>query len=779
LNNQSSIRSSFQFKIFSIFTILSFFTSCLFITLHIIDKAGESRRHAKDEVHLLACQLADSVRLPLYAEDRGVLAELARKTGSVSGISRVAISGGDGRVLAAFDSHDEEGELELISEVVEVKTFTSGIPGFAETGKGAPVRIGSVQIDRRTDDLRRAIYHDLELSSLLAMLLWLLLSAFSYLVFRRMTRSFEALVRGVEAMKEGDYASRIPLVSSDEPGRVAAAINALAKSLQQRDRENRTLNRDLVTSIETEVLAREELAAANRSLAQENQERLQAEQAARQSEQTLRTLMDIMPVGVVLTRQDGTVEYLNQFLVECFGYGREEIPTVEAWFALAFPETAYRAAKTNEQRQALRQSRNGETRPYDARVTCKDGSIRQVILSNQAQGERNIVVIVDITDRELMQEQLNKVQKLESLGVLAGGIAHNFNNALTGVMGFISLTRCAVESSHKSQRYLQLAEKASLRAAEMAKQLLTFASGGAPVKKAISVEKLVDEVVSLTLNGSNIRCDVQKFSSLPPVRADEGQMVQALSNIVINAMQAMPGGGVITIRTAAGIATCPDTSHAGGVDYVSISITDQGHGIPEGDLPKIFDPYFSTKETNTGLGLASVHSIVYRHGGHVSVTSQVGKGTTFTICLPSTRERSSQQGESAGEAAASRASGGSILVMDDDATVRELSGKMLGFLGYEVVACADGREAVDLYRSNREGGNPFLAAILDLTVQGGMGGVETAGEILSLDPGANLIVSSGYSYNPVMAQYKKYGFCAAVAKPYKAEELSHELSLLQ
>jgi two-component system, cell cycle sensor histidine kinase and response regulator CckA len=774
----TSIRASFQFKIFSIFTILSFLTSCLFITLHTIDKARETRRHCSQEIQLLARQLAGSIRLPLYAEDREALKEFASRTGATPMVQRVTITAIDGRILADFAAGLGSKGGEAIGVTAQVLTLPAEIPGMAEAEKPAAVRIGTVHIDRGTEDITHAMHRDIWISSLVALLFWLAVSGLSFLVLKRVTRSFDALVLGVGAMKEGDYATRIPVLSGDEPGRVALAINALAESLQRRDELNDALKKELIESVETEVRARKELAAVNRSLALENLERLQAEQAARQSEQTLRAMMDIMPVGVVLTRQDGSVEYLNQFLVESFGYGREEIPTLDAWFSLAFPDPAYRAGRGEARREALELSRNGEAKPYEARVTCKGGEIRHVLFSNQAQGDRGIVVVVDITDRELMQEQLNKVQKLESLGVLAGGIAHNFNNALTGVMGFISLTRGTLDELHGGHNYLKMAEKASLRAAGMAKQLLTFASGGAPIKKSISIAKVVDEVVSLALNGSNVRCDLEIPPSLPPVRADEGQIVQALSNILINAMQAMPEGGVIGIRVEAAAESCREQSHAGGAGYVTIVISDQGEGIPEANLPKIFDPYFSTKKENTGLGLASVHSIVYRHGGHVSVTSRVGKGTTFMICLPSTREPTLSCKESTLPSGGGPPAGGEVLVMDDDATVRELSGKMLGFLGYRGLACADGKEAVALYRSRREEGKRLLAVILDLTVPGGMGGVEAAKEILALDPEANLIVSSGYSYNPVMAQYRRHGFRAAVAKPYKVEELGHELSLL-
>jgi len=770
--------ASFQARLFAIFSVLSLFISCLFITLHSLDKVEETRRHVREELHLRTRQLAERIRLPLYAEDRGLLEQLAQEAGRDPVIAGVTILAADGRVLARHPARPASAE-KTIAESVAVASLPAGLSGLPEGECVPTLSIGAVRIERGTADLAGAVYRDVALFALLALLSWLAVSWPGFLVLARMTRSFEALVRGVQAMQAGDYSSRIPVVSADEPGRVAQAINGLAETLERRDRENRALNCELLESIDTEVRARQELAGANHSLARENLERLQAEKAARESEQTLRTLMDIMPVGVLLTRRDGSVEYVNQFLVERFGYPREEIPTLTVWFSLVFPDPAYRGRMLEAQRGRLVPGGgSADPGPYDARLTCQGGELRQVLISNRRQGERTIVTVVDLTERTLMQEQLNKVQKLESLGVLAGGIAHNFNNALTGVLGFISLSRGTLAPPHDAQRYLALAEKASLRAAGMAKQLLTFARGGAPVKRSISLKKLLHEVTSLTLNGSRVRCELELAEPLPPVKADEGQLVQALNNIVINAMQAMPEGGVITIRARAARGECPDPGHGEGDGFVSISIADQGRGIAEQDLPRIFDPYFSTKES-TGLGLASVHSIVYRHGGHLSVASQPGRGSTFTVCLPASAEPACQPGERAEAAQPLAPAGGVVLVMDDDQTVRELAGKLLGFLGYRCEVCADGQTAVARYRARREGTEPFLAVILDLTVPGGMGGVEAAREILSLDPAAKLIVSSGYSYDPVLAEYRSHGFCGAVAKPYRAEELSRELGLLR
>ena len=777
-------RTSFQFKIFLIFTTLIFFITGTYTTLHILDKAHETRSHVRKEVHLLARQLADAIRLPLYAEDIGLLSQLAEKTGRTPEVATVIVTAMDGRVLAGFRPKAASRPTDVISETVEVQSLNVGSSpenGLTGSTERSASPIGTVHVERGTDDLKRAIYRDIGYSGLLALCSWLVASGLSFLVFRRLTRSFATLVRGVKAMQTGDFSTRIPVVATDEPGMVALAINGLAETLQLRQEENLALHQELVRSLETEVRAKKELVAANHALEQENAVRLQAEQSARKSERALIALMDIMPVGVLLINQDESVAYVNEFLVESFGYGRKEIPTLSAWFTLVFPDPGYCREMAATQKGALAQSRSSEsadTTHYDARITCKGGDLRQVLFSNQAQGDQTIVVVIDITDREQTQEQAIKVQKLESLGVLAGGIAHNFNNALTGVLGFISLARAMLVASHEAQEYLQYAEKSSLRAAGMAKQLLTFARGGAPVKRLVSLGKLLTETASLTLNGSNVSCEFEMPAFLPLIRADEGQLVQALSNIVINAMQSMPEGGTLAIRAESRMQSCGNPDHNDQLEYVGISISDQGHGIAEENLPKIFDPYFTTRDTSTGLGLASTHSIIYRHGGHISVHSRQGEGTTFTICLPSSKEAQLPNGGPAGRLDKVGGASGSVLVMDDDETVRELAGRILGFLGYQAVVCADGQQAVELYQASREAGPPFLAVILDLTVPGGVGGVEAAGLILALNADAKLIVSSGYSFDPVMAKHRDYGFCGAIVKPYKADELGHELSLL-
>jgi len=410
-----------------------------------------------------------------------------------------------------------------------------------------------------------------------------------------------------------------------------------------------------------------------------------------------------------------------------------------------------------------------------AHMSLETGDGRTVLLSVNAApfGEhvgrpgRVVMTIEDVTDRVRTEQELFKTQKLESVGILAGGIAHDFNNLLAVMLGSISLARMEIPPGETAAHDLEQAEQAILQARELTQQLLTFARGGAPILQEIDLGPVAARAIQFALHGTNIRTDCVVPAGLWAVRGDEGQIGQVFHNLALNACQAMPEGGTISLRASnVVIETGPGAAVPPG-DYVRVTVADSGMGIPHEILTKIFDPYFTTKETGTGLGLAVAYSVVRNHGGNIGVESTEGVGSTFTIPFPAV-----PASRFAAAAAVQITPGkGRVLVMDDEPFVREVLGRMLRALGYSAEVSADGAAAVDAYRCGIESGQPFDAVILDLTVPGGIGGAKALELLRVLDPAVKAIVSSGYSDDPVMGRYREHGFCGVLAKPFQVAGL--------
>jgi two-component system, cell cycle sensor histidine kinase and response regulator CckA len=499
---------------------------------------------------------------------------------------------------------------------------------------------------------------------------------------------------------------------------------------------------------------------------------------AKDSQDTLMALIELMPVGVCLVNFDGTFEYLNRFFLDTFGYDLSDIPTTRQWFLKAYPDPEYRAKVIAVfQTEAGATMANGAPAPLrETMVTCKDGSVRHVVFNRQLAQNYRVIILTDITEREKLQSELLKLQKLESLGVLAGGIAHDFNNILTGVMGNLSLARLLFDAHDWSSELLESAESESQRAVKLAGQLLTFAKGGTPVKKLLGVGTIVKDAVSFVLGGAKVKGVVVVPEGLHAIEADGEQLGQAFSNIALNALQAMPEGGTLTV-IGENLSIGPEEQCAlSPGNYLRLSFSDDGCGIPPEDREKVFDPYFSTKLGAAGLGLATAHSIAARHGGTLTVSSASGKGACFTMVLPASGAALPKATPARQVGSAALSAGGAILLMDDERAIRAIASKMLECLSYQVTACCNGAEAITLFQQAQESGNPFRIVILDLTVAGGMGGKETARQLLTLDPAACLIVSSGYSNDPVLADCKSYGFHATLPKPYKLSDMEAVLA---
>lgn len=395
------------------------------------------------------------------------------------------------------------------------------------------------------------------------------------------------------------------------------------------------------------------------------------------------------------------------------------------------------------------------------------------ILNEEGHHVGAVLVFRDITEKVRTEEELLKGKKLESLGILAGGIAHDFNNFLAGILGNLSLAKLEVEPESKACARLEAGEKAIMRAKELASKLLTFSKGGKPIRKPVLLEEIVKDSAYLAMMGSNCRCEFFFPEGLWPAIADAGQMGQVVSNLVINAIQAMPGGGTIRIHAENAVIARDEVPHVKTGEYLKIDIIDHGIGIPKENLTKIFDPYFTTKKKGNGLGLATTYTILKSHGGNIFVESTPEVGTAFHLYVPAVRDYVLVKGKKEGETAIPGK--GRILVMDDEEMILDVAGGMLEYLGYAPSFAREGSEALLACLKAIDAGEEFDAVIMDLTIPGGMGGEETARKLLELCPDAKVIVSSGYSNDPVMSGYAQYGFRGVVVKPYRIEELSRVL----
>jgi PAS domain S-box-containing protein len=422
-------------------------------------------------------------------------------------------------------------------------------------------------------------------------------------------------------------------------------------------------------------------------------------------------------------------------------------------------------------------------------LVSRDGNRRPISLTvapmpdKANQGIGHVLVFRDVTDQRRMEQELLKTRKLESLQVIAGGIAHDFNNFLTAVLGNISLASALTRgTAGNAHQLLAQAEQATLLARNLTQQLLTFAKGGEPVKTLASLSEVLHDSAGFLLRGSQVRCEYDMPEDLWPVEIDTGLMSQVIQNIILNASDAMSGTGVIRIR-------CQNVHLEAGMHpalppgrYVLLTITDPGAGILPEIQEKIFDPFFSTKPGGTGLGLAITHSIVTRHGGHIGVQSRPGGGSTFAIHLPASIANAVSQPEplhtGTGENAASPVEklARRVLIMDDDPLLRTTLGSLLEFLGYDVVPSAEGQEAINLYRAGHQQGFPFDLVIMDLTIPGGMGGREAVKILRDIEPAVQVIVSSGFSDDPIMSRFAENGFSGVLTKPYRLEDLEKVLS---
>lgn len=381
----------------------------------------------------------------------------------------------------------------------------------------------------------------------------------------------------------------------------------------------------------------------------------------------------------------------------------------------------------------------------------------------------------NITQQKQIEEELLTTRKLKSIGVLAGGIAHDFNNILAGMFGHLELAKLKLAEEHQAFRHIDTANQAMDAATNLTNQLLTFAKGGDPICESIGLKQVIENSVNLSLSGSNAKSTLIVADDLWMINADKGQLSQVITNIVINACQAMPDGGQLTIKAHNVDAQSTNTPFVLSKNFICIKIIDQGEGIPKELKTSIFDPYFTTKKSGNGLGLATAYSIIEKHKGHIYVDSTLGKGTTFSIYLPaeSTNQVILQtDGNDVDSVANSPAN---ILVMDDEQMILEVSSQMLQSLGHKVDTASCGQQAIDKYNDSIKSGTPFDLVIMDLTIPGGKGGELVIKELLAINPHIKAIVSSGYSTCQVMSAPDEYGFKERLVKPFTMQTLKNKL----
>lgn len=514
--------------------------------------------------------------------------------------------------------------------------------------------------------------------------------------------------------------------------------------------------------------------------------RKRAEEALRESEQRLANIIDFLPDATLVIDNEGKVITWNKAIEEMTGVKAQDMVGQGNYeYALPFygerrPILIDLVRQPREElgkyaevkREGLALSGVVHFPAFRGREAYLFGKAG-ILLDSHGNNMGAIESIRDITDGRKAEAERLRISKLESLGTLAGGIAHDFNNILTAILGNIGLAILDGRTEGGGLERLTKAEQACLKAQALAQQLLTFAKGGIPIKKPTNLAKILRESANLALVGSKARGDFSLPEDLWGVEVDEGQIDQAISNLLINANQAMPEGGTITVEARNVLWEESMGSPLPPGKYVEMTIADEGIGIPAKYLDKLFDPYFTTKQQGSGLGLATAYSIIKNHRGYLTVESEVGVGTTFHSYLPALDKRVPAPKEEAEKPLMGR---GRILVMDDEEMVREVLARMLARLGYEVKSARDGEEAVEVFAQAKESGETCAAVILDLTVPGGMGGKEAMGRLLKIDPQVKAVVSSGYSDDPIMANFRQHGFRGVIAKPYQITELSRILA---
>ena len=738
--------------------------SSMFLEMEIHEKLHQD---LKEKGLFIAKQLAKASVDPILTDSHLLLNMVLQEfRESDHDVAYVYIRGTDGRILA--------------------HTFSDGFPEDFLELPDAPLKGDSVRLEhyRMNNEVvgdfavpilrgelgmahlgisEKAMLHDIGKFVLMLQGLLLLLSlaggAVAIMVASTITRPLRSLTRAAASIGDGNFQEVVDVnAGADEVGQLSRAFNAMSRRLAQ---------------YHAEVVRSQE------ELEKEIAEQRQTEEALRQSEEMFRSLSENSSDFIIRFDRDLTHLYVNRAYAEFVGRPAVQI-TGKDLQALWFDPRE--RSQIEEKIHSVFET--GRSRQWEMEIIRRGGNmfLDWRVSPEQREGKRTGSVLTVCRDTSLkrrLEQKHIRVQNLESLGTLAGGIAHDFNNLLTMVFGNIDLALMHMERNTRIASWLREAAKASEQAQYLTGQLLTFSKGGTPVKKAGSIDVTLGSAVTFALSGTNIRSSIAVPRDLWPLEFDRGQMTQVFSNIVLNAIQAMPNGGSLQVVAKNERFETETTLLPAVGPYVCISFRDTGQGIEPDMLSRVFDPYFTTKgltaHRGAGLGLSICHSIVQRHGGYIGIESEPGKGTVVTVYLPATPGLAP---ESPGETARQHEippKPRRILIMEDEPGVAEVGRTLLQTMGWVTTWAENGEEALRLYEEALTFGDPFDAVLLDLTVRGGLGGRETLPQLLAMDGNARAVVASGYASDDVMTHYRNYGFRAAVRKPYTLESLSHAL----
>ena len=632
----SKLRSNFQFKLLLIFSLLTFLVACPLTVLYTVSEIKKNRNCISNELKMRADFLANSVQLPLYAKNRDVLSKLAEKAAQAPEIRAVVILDHDGQVLAGYHAKNSSASPDVISHKVQVygSQLSDSVEASltAASSDAAAAEIGSVVMERGTSDLATARRNMIVSSIGSAVIFWLLVTMLCYQALRRVTRSFNALVTGIDVMQKGDLSTRIAVEADDEPGRVASAVNKLAEAVQQRTAENARLQE----------------------------------------------------------------EHLE------------------------------------------------------------------------------------------LERQMLHAQKLESMGVMAGGIAHDYNNLLQAILGNMELALMKLPTDSASKKYITNAMNSGKHAAHLTSMMLTYVGKGFIVKKELDLNELVRENVEMLKMAATtaVSVELNLLENLPVIMADEAHIQQLVMNLIINAAESIeeqPG----IVRLSTGIRSCDKICLDGSLLeekpepglFVFFEVSDNGCGMNENTIKRLFDPFFTTKFAGRGLGMSAVMGIIKIHSGAMFVESEPGKGTTFKVLFPITAASLPMTNEKVISAEPEPSLvqdtplSGLALVVDDEKAVLKICTKMVSICGLEVIAARDGIEAVARFI---ERADDIAVVLMDLTMPN-MDGIAAMNEIHRIRPDARIIISSGFNEDELSERFTGHTPAGYIRKPYSMSVLEAEL----